>query len=79
MTPLKTATMLYRIGTQERIHGVHVDWIIVDESEIDDHLIQGWSLTPADAKLAADMEAEEAARATKSSKKGSDLLAAGER
>lgn len=49
MVPMKTPTMLYRKGTTERIHGVHVDWTIVDEHEVEDYLTQGWFRTPAEA------------------------------
>jgi|UPI000410D836 hypothetical protein len=73
MVPMKSPTMLYRKGTQERIHGVHVDWIIVDEHQVDDHLAQGWFMTPAEAgngesvqeaerRVAQERAAEEAER-----------------
>ncbi|RKE36645.1 hypothetical protein B0G76_2847 [Paraburkholderia sp. BL23I1N1] len=60
MNGLKSATMLYRKGTEERIHGVHVDKIIVDEHEVPDYLEQGWYLTPTAMKQAAEAEAEAA-------------------
>ncbi len=49
MVPMKSPTMLYRKGTTERIHGVHVDWTIVDEQEVEDYLAQGWFRTPTEA------------------------------
>lgn len=49
MTPMKSPTMLYRKGTQERLHDVHVDWVIVDEHQVDEFLADGWFLTPAEA------------------------------
>lgn len=52
MKGLKEATMLYRKGTQERIHGVHVDYIIVDADEVEDYLDDGWHLTPTEVKAA---------------------------
>lgn len=60
MVPMKTPTMLYRKGTTERIHGVHVDWTIVDEHQVDDYLVQGWFMTPAEAD--AGEHADEGAR-----------------
>lgn len=60
MNGLKSATMLYRKGTEERIHGVHVDKIIVDEHEVPDFLEQGWYSTPTAVKEAAAAEAEAA-------------------
>jgi flagellar biosynthesis/type III secretory pathway protein FliH len=54
MRTLANATMLYRKGTEGRIHGVHVDTIVVDATEVEDHLAQGWHRTPADVKLALD-------------------------
>ncbi|PTB28848.1 hypothetical protein C9I56_11195 [Paraburkholderia caribensis] len=41
--------MLYRKGTQDRLHGVHVDTIVVDENEVDTYLDDGWYRTPAEA------------------------------
>ncbi|MEZ7524012.1 hypothetical protein [Burkholderia vietnamiensis] len=61
MQGLKEATMLYRKGTEDRIHGVHVDMITVDAHEVDDYLVQGWYRTPTEVKEA--LIAEEAARA----------------
>ncbi|CAJ7851578.1 Uncharacterised protein [Burkholderia pseudomallei] len=67
MTPLKEATMLYRKGTMERLHDVHVDWTIVDYHEVDDYLAQGWYRTPDDVKAA--IQAQEAAASAKDAKK----------
>lgn len=63
MKGFKNATMLYRKGHAERIHGVHVETIIVDEHEVDEHLADGWFRTPSDVKAAADEAAKEAAEA----------------
>lgn len=63
MKGFKAATMLYRKGTEDRIHGVHVDTIVVDEHEVDDHLAQGWYRTPTHVKEAAEAEARAAAEA----------------
>ncbi|TAM07250.1 MAG: hypothetical protein EPN70_03500 [Paraburkholderia sp.] len=49
MVPMRAPTMLYRKGTQERIHDVHVDWLIVDEHQVDEFLDQGWFRTPTEA------------------------------
>lgn len=49
MTPMKSPTMLYQKGTQERIHDTHVDWIVVDEHDVEDYLAAGWFRTPKEA------------------------------
>lgn len=54
MAPLLNATMLYQAGITEKIHGVAVDWIVVDASEVDDMLCDGWYRSPAEVKAAAD-------------------------
>lgn len=66
MTPMKAPTMLYRKGTQELIHKIHVDWIIVDAADVAAHLAQGWYCTPADVIEA--QQAEETASAAVASK-----------
>lgn len=54
MATLLNATMLYRAGITEKIHGVAVDYTVVDESEVDEMLADGWYRTPADIKAASD-------------------------
>jgi hypothetical protein len=64
MKGLREPTMLYRKGTKERLHGVHVDTIIVDAHEVEDHLEDGWYLTPTEVKLAqGEQNSQEAALA----------------
>lgn len=63
MATLLNATMLYRPGITEKIHGVAVDWTIVDEDEVDDMLADGWYRTPEDIKKA--MAADSAKDAAK--------------
>ena len=60
MAPLLNATMLYQAGITEKIHGIAVDWVIVDASEVDDMLADGWYRSPADVKAAADLTKLEA-------------------
>lgn len=65
-------TMLYRTGHTEKLHGVWVDYTIVDHTEVDDAVAGGWHRTPAEAKEAADREradAEAAEAAKKEPKK----------
>jgi hypothetical protein len=50
MKGMRAPNMLYRKGTQDRIHGVHVDTIVVDEHEVEDYLAQGWHRSPDDVK-----------------------------
>lgn len=50
MKGFRAARMLYRKGTQDRIHGIHVDTIVVDEHEVEEHLAQGWHGSPDDVK-----------------------------
>lgn len=50
--PAEGPTMLYRVGGMEKLHGVHVDYTIVEHHEVDDALAAGWHRTPAQAKLA---------------------------
>ncbi|WP_175770564.1 hypothetical protein [Burkholderia anthina] len=62
MKGMREPTMLYRKGTKERLHGVRVDTIIVDAHEVEDHLDDGWFLTPTDVKNAeGDQNSQEAA------------------
>lgn len=49
MIGMNSPTMLYRKGTMERLHKVHVDWTIVDESQVDSYLDEGWFRTPTEA------------------------------
>lgn len=59
MTPMKSPTMLYQKGTQERIHDTHVDWIIVDEHEVEDYLAAGWFRTPKEVAAGEHADAAE--------------------
>ena len=52
MQTLLNPTMLYRPGITEKIHGVAVDWTVVDDHEVDDMLADGWFRTPSDIKAA---------------------------
>lgn len=60
METLLNATMLYRAGITEKIHGVSVDWVIVDADEVDAMLADGWYRTPEEIKKAADAAKNEA-------------------
>lgn len=64
MAPLLNATMLYRSGITEKIHGVAVDYTVVDESEVDAMLEDGWYRTPAGVKEAASADAAKTDEAT---------------
>lgn len=46
---MNNATMLYRPGTQEVLHGHSVDWQIVDGHEVEQALAGGWFRTPTEA------------------------------
>lgn len=46
---MDNATMLYRPGTQDVLHGHSVDWQIVDGHEVETALADGWFLTPTEA------------------------------
>lgn len=40
--------MLYKSGSQMQWHGMSLDYVIVDESEIDSRLAEGWHIHPLD-------------------------------
>lgn len=46
---MDNATMLYRPGTQDVLHGHSVDWQIVDGHEVEQALADGWFRTPTEA------------------------------
>lgn len=46
---MDNATMLYRAGTMEVLHGHSVDWQIVDGHEVEQALADGWFRTPTEA------------------------------
>ncbi|HTH09180.1 MAG TPA: hypothetical protein VMA55_06400, partial [Acidovorax sp.] len=46
---MDNATMLYRLGGMEMLHGFMVDWQIVDGHEVEQALAEGWFLTPTEA------------------------------
>lgn len=52
---MDNATMLYRPGTMDVLHGHSVDWQIVDESEVPEALDAGWFRTPTEAGESASM------------------------
>lgn len=56
MKGFKSATMLYRKGTQERLHDVHVDTCVVDADQVEEALDDGWHRSPADVKKAEGSE-----------------------
>jgi hypothetical protein len=56
MKGFKSATMLYRKGTQDRLHGVHVDTCVVDEHQVEEALDDGWHRSPDDVKKATESE-----------------------
>lgn len=41
--------MLYKPDGKKKLHGVMVDYVVVDESEVADHLDSGWFKTPLEA------------------------------
>jgi len=41
--------MLYKKGTNHKLHDLMVDYIIVDECDVDKSKAEGWSDSPADA------------------------------
>jgi len=47
---MKSPTMLYKHPGKHEIHGASFDYIIVDETEIEDAIKDGWSLTTDEAK-----------------------------
>ena len=47
---MKSATMIYRLGTETVIWGINIDTKIVDESEVDSFIAQGWYRHPNDVK-----------------------------
>ena len=54
-------TMLYRFSEKEKprkqkIHGLDMDHIVVEDSEIEDYLDEGWSKTPTAAQALQDGE-----------------------
>ena len=47
---MKSPTMLYKHPGQHEIHGSNFDYIIVDESDIEQAIKDGWFLTTDEAK-----------------------------
>jgi hypothetical protein len=47
---MKSPTMLYKHPGQHEIHGASFDYIIVDESDIEQAVKDGWFLTTNEAK-----------------------------
>lgn len=53
---MQNATMLYKLGGvnkhyEPKIGYIDYDYIIVDESEVQDYLAQGWGLNPTEMYL----------------------------
>lgn len=44
------SVMLYKVGGPHKIHDGNFHYIIVDESEVDAKLKEGWSATTVEAK-----------------------------
>lgn len=47
---MKSATMLYRLGSKEIIWGTPMDTKVVDWHDVESHLADGWFLHPNDVK-----------------------------
>lgn len=47
---MKSATMLYRLGDKEIIWGTPMDTMVVDASDVEKFLSDGWFLHPNDVK-----------------------------
>ncbi len=47
---MKSTTMLYKHPGQHEIHGSNFDYIIVDESDVEQSIKDGWFLTTDEAK-----------------------------
>lgn len=47
---MKSATMLYRLGSKEIIWGTPMDTVVVDWDDVESHLNDGWFLHPNDVK-----------------------------
>lgn len=59
---MREATMLYRSPGSHELHGVMVDYTVVDASAIPEMLVDGWHLTPleAAARRPSDSEIQQA-------------------
>ena len=69
---MKNARMLYRPGTELRVWDqFDVDTLIVDESEVETHLADGWFLRPDEMPNAPEEKGGEGAKAGSA---GPDLL-----
>lgn len=47
---MKSATMLYRLGSKEIIWGIPMDTIIVDACDVEKFVSDGWFLHPNEVK-----------------------------
>ena len=54
-------TMVYKAPGAHELHGVRVDYLVVDDAELEATLANGWHLTPAAAQAALDARAGVAA------------------
>ncbi|TNE61196.1 MAG: hypothetical protein EP341_00835 [Sphingomonadales bacterium] len=43
------SVMLYKKGGSHVLHGLNVDYVIVDENDVADHIEQGWAKSPTEA------------------------------
>jgi len=50
---MKSATMLYRLGSKEIIWGTPMDTVTVDADDIPEYLADGWFLHPNEVKSPA--------------------------
>lgn len=44
------SVMLYKHPGKHKLHGDMFDYVVVDQSQVADHLEAGWSLTTTEAK-----------------------------
>ncbi|QRF55315.1 hypothetical protein [Variovorax paradoxus] len=47
-------TMVYKAPGAHELHGVRVDYLVVDDTDLEAKLAHGWHLTPAAAQAALD-------------------------
>jgi hypothetical protein len=71
------ALMIFKSPGPELIHGVMVQWKIVDETAIETYLADGWKTTAVEAGQAVEerLAAEEAARRAESEQQAAAALA----
>lgn len=71
------STMIFKSPGPELIHGVMVEWKVVDETKLDAYLADGWVTTAVEAGevVAARVAAEQAARQEESECQAAAALA----